>query len=224
MPSVSDTLTKVWGTHTLQNRLLLRMDPERSAGEQQHKRLHAVHSVDRMPPSLRQCVCRHADRQHVAATRKRTSIASTTSRTTRTRGSSRIPGRVTPRLTLELGLRMTHFTPWADDEGFGYSIFNRSQYQHATAQRRLRSADSSGTAADASRSARRIPDRERCSGSRASAWLTTSPAKATQFSAADGADSTITPASSQAGLDTSAGSESVTLSPTNMGNQAAAGE
>ncbi len=31
--------------------------------------------------------------------------------------------KVTPRLTIELGLRMTHFTPWADDEGYGYSVF-----------------------------------------------------------------------------------------------------
>jgi Carboxypeptidase regulatory-like domain len=36
--------------------------------------------------------------------------------------------KVTPKLTLELGLRMTHFTPWTDDEGFGYSIFIPSQY------------------------------------------------------------------------------------------------
>src|ERR1700746_1561444 len=36
--------------------------------------------------------------------------------------------KVSKRLTLELGLRMTHFTPWSDDEGYGYSIFNLSQY------------------------------------------------------------------------------------------------
>jgi hypothetical protein len=41
--------------------------------------------------------------------------------------------KVTPRLTLELGLRMTHFTPWADDEGFGYSVFNRAQYAQGCA-------------------------------------------------------------------------------------------
>jgi hypothetical protein len=36
--------------------------------------------------------------------------------------------KVTPRLTLELGLRLTHFTPWTDREGFGYSIFLPNQY------------------------------------------------------------------------------------------------
>ena len=36
--------------------------------------------------------------------------------------------KATRRLTLELGLRMTHFTPWADRTGAGYSIFDYSQY------------------------------------------------------------------------------------------------
>ena len=33
------------------------------------------------------------------------------------------------RLTLELGLRLTHFQPWIDRTGAGYSIFNYSQYK-----------------------------------------------------------------------------------------------
>jgi hypothetical protein len=36
--------------------------------------------------------------------------------------------KVTGRLTLELGLRITHFTPWSDNLGFGYSIFDYSKY------------------------------------------------------------------------------------------------
>jgi hypothetical protein len=39
--------------------------------------------------------------------------------------------KVNSKLTLELGLRMTHFTPWSDDEGFGYSVFIPSQYNPA---------------------------------------------------------------------------------------------
>ncbi len=41
--------------------------------------------------------------------------------------------KVNQRLTLELGLRLTHFTPWTDDEGFGYSIFNQSLYSPSCA-------------------------------------------------------------------------------------------
>lgn len=39
--------------------------------------------------------------------------------------------KTTSRLTLEFGVRFTHFTPWTDDEGFGYSIFIPSQYSAA---------------------------------------------------------------------------------------------
>jgi hypothetical protein len=40
--------------------------------------------------------------------------------------------KLTPRLTLELGVRMTHFQPWIDDEGYGYSIFNPALYAGAS--------------------------------------------------------------------------------------------
>jgi hypothetical protein len=36
--------------------------------------------------------------------------------------------KATKRLTVELGMRFTHFTPWIDREGFGYSIFDQSKY------------------------------------------------------------------------------------------------
>jgi hypothetical protein len=36
--------------------------------------------------------------------------------------------KVTKRLTVELGLRMTHFQPWQDRLGFGFSIFDYSKY------------------------------------------------------------------------------------------------
>ena len=39
--------------------------------------------------------------------------------------------KVTPRLTVELGLRMTHFDPWKDDQGYGYSIWNAANYSAA---------------------------------------------------------------------------------------------
>ena len=36
--------------------------------------------------------------------------------------------KVTRRLTLDLGMRFTHFTPWVDGKDFGYSIFDESAY------------------------------------------------------------------------------------------------
>src|SRR5215831_5766413 len=36
--------------------------------------------------------------------------------------------KVNKRLTLELGIRITHFGPWADNLGFGFSVFDYSKY------------------------------------------------------------------------------------------------
>jgi Carboxypeptidase regulatory-like domain len=36
--------------------------------------------------------------------------------------------KATRKLTLEFGLRFSHFTPWIDGEGFGYSIFDVNQF------------------------------------------------------------------------------------------------
>ena len=37
------------------------------------------------------------------------------------------------KLTFEFGLRFTHFTPWIDGKGFGYSIFDQADYQPSCA-------------------------------------------------------------------------------------------
>jgi hypothetical protein len=36
--------------------------------------------------------------------------------------------KLTPKLTLEIGMRFSHFTPWIDGEGFGYSIFDQTKF------------------------------------------------------------------------------------------------
>jgi hypothetical protein len=41
--------------------------------------------------------------------------------------------KLTPRLTLEIGMRFSHFTPWIDGLGFGYSIFDQSKYSASCA-------------------------------------------------------------------------------------------
>ncbi len=41
--------------------------------------------------------------------------------------------KVRRKLTLEFGVRLTHFTPWLDDENFGYGIFNQAAYSSAYA-------------------------------------------------------------------------------------------
>ena len=41
--------------------------------------------------------------------------------------------KVRRKLTLEFGVRLTHFTPWTDDENFGYGIFDQAAYASAYA-------------------------------------------------------------------------------------------
>lgn len=38
---------------------------------------------------------------------------------------------MSPKLTIDAGVRLTHFTPWTDDLGYGYSVFIPSQYSSA---------------------------------------------------------------------------------------------
>ena len=37
--------------------------------------------------------------------------------------------KVSKRLTVDLGIRITHFTPWTDNLGFGFSVFDPSKYK-----------------------------------------------------------------------------------------------
>ena len=71
-----------------------------------------------------QCVCRPGDRQLSTATTRQffnriNDIAYNTYE-----GFVQDSWKVTRRLTLELGIRITHFQPWDDRLGYGYSIFD----------------------------------------------------------------------------------------------------
>lgn len=41
--------------------------------------------------------------------------------------------KLTPKLTVEIGMRFSHFTPWIDGLGFGYSIFDQTKYSPSCA-------------------------------------------------------------------------------------------
>src|SRR6185312_9894062 len=126
--------------------------------------------------------------------------------------------KITPRLTLELGLRMTHFSPWTDDEGFGYSVFDRSKYQNATC---AAAPTFCGFEWHTRNSAVPLPGFP----SRTLFWQ---PRFGLAYDITGKGDTVFRGGwgrfyyhSGQFtnGLDTSAGSESVTISPTTIGNQ-----
>ena len=43
--------------------------------------------------------------------------------------------KVSPRLTLELGIRITRFPPWSDNLGYGFSVFDYSKYNSSCTPR-----------------------------------------------------------------------------------------
>ena len=127
--------------------------------------------------------------------------------------------KLTPRLTLELGLRMTHFTPWSDDEGFGYSVFNQSAYQGASCAGAPTFCGFQWNARTASVPLGGFP-------MRAVFWQ---PRFGVAYNVTKSGNTVIRGGwgrfyyhSGQftAGLDTSAGSATVTLTPNSIGNQA----
>jgi hypothetical protein len=130
MPSVSDTLTKVWATHTFKTGFFYEwIRNAQPANNDTNGYLQFVPS-DNAPytygNAYADMLAGNMSKYTEANFNRINDISYNTYE-----GFIQDSWKLTPRMTLELGLRMTHFTPWADDEGFGYSVFNRSQYSNA---------------------------------------------------------------------------------------------
>ncbi len=101
------------------------MDPQRPAGQQQHQRLPEVNvsNPNTFGNAYADLFTGTLNSYNETSFNRINDIAYT-----RTKVSCRIRGRSIA-VTLELGLRLTHFQPWVDRMGEGYSIFNYSQYK-----------------------------------------------------------------------------------------------
>ncbi len=130
MPSVSDTLTKVWGTHTVKGGFFYEwIRNAQPASNNTNGELQFV------PSSNTSFTYGDAYADELAGnmssyTEQNFNRINDISYNTY-EGFVQDSWKVTSKLTVEAGLRMTHFTPWTDDEGFGYSIFIPSQYNSA---------------------------------------------------------------------------------------------
>ncbi len=131
MPSFSDTLTKVWGTHTVKAGVFYEwIKNAQPANNDTNGYLTFTNSNS---TSLGNA---YADMYTglISGGYNETSFNRVNDISYQTwEGFAQDSWKVNKKLTLEYGIRMTHFTPWIDRLGFGYGIFNPAQFNPSCA-------------------------------------------------------------------------------------------
>ncbi len=194
MPSVSDTLTKVIGTHTLKAGFFyewIRNAQPANNNTNGYLQFIPTNNVNFTTGNAYADMLEGNLSQVNQANFNRINDISYNTY----EGFIQDSWKLTPKLTIDAGVRMTHFTPWADDEGYGYSVFNSSAYQGVgcTGSSKLLRVQ---LALQRRRGpSRRDSHRAHSSGSPVLGWPTICAAMAVPLFAADGADSITTPAS-----------------------------
>jgi hypothetical protein len=130
MPSVSDTLTKVWGTNTVKAGFfyewIRNAQPASNNSNGVMAFLPSANATFTYGDAYADMLAGNLSDYQQTSFNRINSISYNTYE-----GFIQDSWKINSKLTVEAGLRMTHFTPWTDDEGFGYSIFIPSQYSSA---------------------------------------------------------------------------------------------
>src|SRR5690348_8357174 len=128
MPSVSDTLTKVIGTHTLKAGFFYEWIRNAQPANNNTNGSMQFVPTDNVNfttgNAYADMLSGNLSNFNQANFNRINDIAYNT-----VEGFIQDSWKITRRLTIDAGLRMTHFTPWSDNEGFGYSTFTPSLYQ-----------------------------------------------------------------------------------------------
>jgi hypothetical protein len=126
MPSISDTLTKVVGTHTIKAGFYweyIRNAQPANNNTNGELQFNAGAATSLGNPYADMAVGILSGGYNESSFNRLNDIAYNTYE-----GFVQDSWKVRKNLTLELGLRFSHFQPWADRLGFGYSIFDYSKY------------------------------------------------------------------------------------------------
>jgi hypothetical protein len=126
MPSVSDTFTKVVGTHTVKAGFFYEwIRNAQPANNDTNGYLQFVPSanVDTYGNAYADELAGNTSNYTETNFNRINDISYNT-----VEGFVQDSWKIRRKLTVELGLRLTHFSPWVDDEGFGYSTFDQALY------------------------------------------------------------------------------------------------
>jgi hypothetical protein len=130
MPTFSDTFTKVVGTHTVKAGFFwewIRNSQPANNNTNGYLQVN-VTNLNTLGNAYADLVTGNLSQYQETSFNRINDIAYSTYE-----GFVQDSWKVTRRLTIELGLRLSHFTPWYDRLGFGYSNFDYSKYSSSCA-------------------------------------------------------------------------------------------
>ena len=126
MPSISDTLTKVWGRHTFKAGFFwewIRNAQPANDNTNGYLQFNVSGNPYTFGNAYADLVTGNIDSYNESSFNRVNDIAYNTYE-----GFVQDSWKVTKNLTMDLGIRLSHFTPWYDRLGYGYSIFDYADY------------------------------------------------------------------------------------------------